>query len=92
MALREDLLKNRWFWLIAVAGLIFDQLTKTIVLRTLPEVGDTFPILEGVFHFTYIQNTGAAFSIFTNGVHWLRWLSLIVSFALSWLKRLRHVW
>lgn len=95
MALRKDLLKNRWFWLIAVAGLIVDQFTKTIVLQTLPEVGDTFPLWEGVFHFTYVQNTGAAFSIFANGVHWLRWLSLLVSFALmafAWFGDRLNLW
>ncbi|NES66963.1 MAG: lipoprotein signal peptidase, partial [Okeania sp. SIO2D1] len=37
----------------------------------------------GVFHFTYVTNTGAAFSLFSNGgVYWLRWLSLIVSLGL----------
>lgn len=95
MDLRTDLLKNRWFWLIALAGLIVDQLTKTIVLRTLPEVGDSFHLWDGVFHFTYVQNTGAAFSIFTNGVHWLRWLSLGVSMALmalAWFGDRLTIW
>lgn len=32
MDLRQDLLKNRWFWLVAFLGLVLDQLTKTIVL------------------------------------------------------------
>jgi signal peptidase II len=95
MDLRTDLLKNRWFWLIALAGLILDQLTKTIVLKTLPEVGDSFHLWDGVFHFTYVQNTGAAFSIFTNGVHWLRWLSLGVSvalMALAWFGDRLNIW
>jgi signal peptidase II len=44
---------------------------------------DTLPILPDVFHFTYVVNTGAAFSLFSDGgVYWLRWLSLIVSLAL----------
>lgn len=58
MDLRQDLLKNRWFWLVAFLGLVLDQLTKTIVLQTLPEVGDTFALWPNVFHFTYVQNTG----------------------------------
>ena len=82
MDLRKDLLKHRWFWLIALIGLVLDQLSKTIVLQTFPQVGDGIPLWNGVFHFTYVQNTGAAFSIFTDGVHWLRWLSLLVSIAL----------
>ena len=74
--------KNRFFWIVAIIGLIFDQLTKFWVVKTFPQVGDTFPLWSGVFHFTYIRNTGAAFSFFQNGAIWLRWLSLGVSFAL----------
>ncbi|NJN73537.1 MAG: lipoprotein signal peptidase [Limnothrix sp. RL_2_0] len=95
MDLRTDLLKNRWFWLVALAGLIADQFTKTVVLQTFSEVGDTFPLWNGVFHFTYVENTGAAFSIFTDGVHWLRWLSLGVSIglmALAWFGDRLTIW
>lgn len=95
MPLRKDLLKNRWFWIVALIGLILDQLTKTIVLQTFPEVGDTIPLWNSVFHFTYVQNTGAAFSIFTDGVHWLRWLSLLVSLglmALAWFGDRLTIW
>ena len=40
-----------------------------------------FPSFPNVLHFTYIRNTGAAFSLF-QGQDWLRWLSLIVTLAL----------
>jgi signal peptidase II len=36
---------------------------------------------------TYVTNTGAAFSLFSQGAGWLRWLSLMVSLgliALAW--------
>jgi signal peptidase II len=39
-------------------------------------------LLPGVFHFTYVTNTGAAFSLFSQGGGWLRWLSLAVSLGL----------
>ncbi len=74
--------KNRIFWLVAILGLILDQVTKYIVVQEFPEVGDTLPIWQNVFHFTYVINTGAAFSFFRGGVGWLRWLSLIVSVGL----------
>jgi signal peptidase II len=32
--------------------------------------------------FTYVINTGAAFSAFRGGVGWLKWLSLLVSLGL----------
>ena len=74
--------KNHFFWLVAIVGIITDQLTKYIVVQSFPKIGDTVPIWSGVFHFTYVINTGAAFSFFNGGVVWLRWLSLIVSIGL----------
>ncbi len=74
--------KNRFFWFVAIAGLILDQLTKYWVVQRFHQLGDTFPLLPGVFHFTYVINTGAAFSFFRGGAGWLRWLSLLVSLGL----------
>lgn len=74
--------KNKFFWLVAIIGLIVDQLTKYLVVQTFQEIGTTLPLWQDVFHFTYIINTGAAFSFFQGGVGWLRWLSLLVSLAL----------
>lgn len=74
--------KKRIFWLVAGIGLILDQITKYIVVTNFAEIGDTLPLWENVFHFTYVINTGAAFSFFRGGVSWLRWLSLIVSLGL----------
>ncbi|MEO1465454.1 MAG: signal peptidase II [Cyanobacteria bacterium J06633_1] len=74
--------RKRSFWLVAVLGIIFDQLTKYIVVQNFAEVGDTFPLWQNVFHFTYVINTGAAFSFFRGQVEILRWISLIVSVIL----------
>jgi len=74
--------KNRWFWIVAVIGLILDQVTKYITVQSFEQIGDTFPIIPGVFHFTFVINTGAAFSAFRGGVGWLKWLSLLVSLGL----------
>jgi signal peptidase II len=79
--------KNLTFWLVALIGLISDQLTKYLIVENFAQVGDTFPLWANVFHFTYVINTGAAFSVFRDGVGWLRWLSLGVSLglmALAW--------
>lgn len=44
-------------------GLILDQLTKYWAsLQIKPH--NTLPLIENVLHFTYAENTGAAFSIF----------------------------
>ncbi|NET31516.1 MAG: lipoprotein signal peptidase [Cyanothece sp. SIO1E1] len=89
--------KNRFFWIVAVIGLALDQLTKRWVVTnfelTVPP--ETWPIWPGVFHFTYVTNTGAAFSLFSEGGHWLRWLSLGVSLglmAMAWLGPRLNGW
>ncbi|MGK7919095.1 MAG: signal peptidase II [Trichodesmium sp.] len=74
--------KNPLFWIAAVISIILDHLTKFWVVQNF-ELGESLPLWSGVFHFTYVTNTGAAFSLFSNGgVYWLRWLSLIVSLGL----------
>lgn len=42
---------------------IIDQLTKLLVINNLKSIS-TFPIIKNVFHLTYVENTGAAFSVF----------------------------
>ena len=74
--------KNPYFWLIAIAFLTIDQVTKYLIVQDFTEVGETVPLWENVFHITYVRNTGAAFSVFSGGVSWLRWLSLVVSLGL----------
>lgn len=74
--------RKRSFLLVAILGIIFDQLTKYIVVQNFAEVGDTLPLWQNVFHFTYVINTGAAFSFFRGQVDILRWISLLVSIFL----------
>jgi signal peptidase II len=74
--------KNRWFWIVALIGLGLDRATKYWTVKSFGQLGDTVPLIEGVFHLTYVINTGAAFSAFRGGAGWLRWLSLGVSLGL----------
>jgi signal peptidase II len=83
--------KNPFFWVVAIAGLILDQVTKYAISQTFNQVGETVPLWAGIFHLTYVKNTGAAFSFFTGGVSWLRWLSLAVSLGLIVLARLTRL-
>ena len=48
--------------IFAAAIVALDQLTKYLTVANI-SLGDTVPVLDGVFHFTYVQNTGAAFSM-----------------------------
>lgn len=55
-----------------------DQLTKFWVLENIP-LHTQVQALPGLFHLTYVQNTGAAFSSF-QGMRWLFALIFIVFF------------
>ncbi|MEH2458794.1 signal peptidase II [Nostoc sp.] len=74
-------LKNRLFFFAAFIAFFLDQITKYWVVQTF-SLGQTLPLLPGIFHFTYVTNTGAAFSLLSGKVEWLRWLSLGVSLVL----------
>jgi signal peptidase II len=49
--------------LIALAVLVFDRLTKWLVVRNIA-LDDTISIIPGLFRLTHLENTGAAFSLF----------------------------
>ena len=52
-------------FLIVLISIILDQLTKYLAVTHLKAIPSrTIPLIPGVFHFTYVENTGAAFSIF----------------------------
>ena len=55
--------------LFAAIAVALDQITKAMTVASIP-LYTRIPFLDGVFHFTYIQNTGAAFSSFP-GQQWL---------------------
>jgi signal peptidase II len=73
--------KNLWFWVAAVTVVTVDAVTKQWTVHSLA-VGETIPLWQGVFHFTHVRNTGAAFSLFVGGSDWLKWISLMVSLGL----------
>ena len=79
--------KNSLFWIAAFVVLVLDQTAKHWVTQNF-QLEETRPLLPGIFHLTYVTNSGAAFSLFSQGGGWLRWLSLVVSFGLvllAWL-------
>ena len=62
-------------WAMIIVGVIFlDQITKWLTVINL-DLGESFPLIENVFHFTYVQNRGAAFGILKDQ----RWVFLIIS-------------
>ena len=58
-----------FFSLFALAITLADQWTKWLVVENIPLFSD-LPGIDGLFHFTYVQNFGAAFSSL-QGMRWL---------------------
>ena len=60
-----------------------DQLTKYLTVQNIP-LGGRVDAIDGLFHFTYCQNTGAAFSAF-QGMQWLfALIFLLFTLAIIW--------
>ena len=62
--------------LVVLGAVVLDQLSKYLVLRWLAPIG-TYPLWQGVLHFTYVENRGAAFGMLANH----RWVFLAASTA-----------
>ena len=62
--------------LFALGIVALDQWTKFLVLEKIPLYGHVDAI-PGLFHFTYVRNTGAAFSAF-EGMQWLFALIFVI--------------
>ena len=50
------------FHILVIAVLIIDQITKKIVMDSM-QPNQTIPIIENIFHITFVRNPGAAFGI-----------------------------
>lgn len=51
------------FMIIIVGTVLLDQIVK-IMVRSHMALGESIPIVENIFHLTYIENSGAAFGMF----------------------------
>jgi len=72
------------FMALFAAGIVAaDQITKYLVVENIPLYGNVEAV-PGLFHLTYVQNTGAAFSSF-QGMQWLFILIfLLFTAAIIW--------
>jgi signal peptidase II len=70
--------------LIALLVIVLDQLTKSIVERSMT-LYETIPIVPGFFSLTYVRNTGAAFGLLSGAPAGLRIpLFVLVTVAALW--------
>ena len=64
-------------FLIALGVLFLDQGTKYLV-NTKMIAGQSIPVIEGVFHLTYVQNRGAAFGILQGQTIFFMLVSVVI--------------
>ncbi len=62
------------FLLLSAAIVAGDQIFKNWIVNNIA-LGGEMPVLPGVIHFTYLRNTGAAFSMFEG----LRWPLVVIA-------------
>ncbi len=62
-------------WIVIIVALtVIDQVTKLMASKLLAPVGSV-DVIEGVFRFTYVENRGAAFGMFSEH----RWIFMVIS-------------
>jgi signal peptidase II len=79
---------------ILLSVLLLDQATKAAVRGWLA-VGETVPVLDGVFHFTHVRNLGAAFGLMpgNRALFIATSLFVVVAVVFYWIKtRPRSGW
>ena len=83
-------MKNKKLFIIielaVIAGaVIFDQLTKIAAASILPGMGGTYDVFPGFAAFTYVENTGAAFSMFSGSTLVLGIISVALAAVLVYI-------
>ena len=72
--------------MLPLAVVILDQFSKYIVVENMA-LGESIPIIEEVFHLTYILNPGAAFGMFAHNRLFFIAIAVIVIGIIIWARR-----
>ena len=78
--------------ILAAVLVALDQMVKYLVVQNIP-LGEHVPFLPCILDLTYVQNTGAAFSLFSDHTWILALISLVMSVLLAiavWKPLFRH--
>lgn len=75
-----------WLFVLPLAVVILDQFSKYIVVEIM-SLGESIPIIEEVFHLTYILNPGAAFGMFAHNRLFFIAIAVIVIGIIIWARR-----
>ena len=63
---------------VLVLGVALDQVTKFLVVKSLP-LGAQIPIIPGFFNLVHIRNRGAAFGLLANLSPHFAWIFFIIT-------------
>lgn len=78
-------------YFIAILGIVVDQITKLLVISNF-DVGMGKTIIRSFFSIVYIQNTGAAWGMFSDGTLLLAIISILfLIFAIIYISKLKYV-
>lgn len=75
-----------WLFVLPLAVVILDQFSKYIVVENMA-LGESIPIIEEVFHLTYILNPGAAFGMFAHNRLFFIAIAVVVIAIIIWARR-----
>ncbi len=70
------------YFVVAALLVVLDQVVKYLVRTGIP-LGESVPLIPHIIELTYIKNTGAAFSSFSNSTFLLGLVSAAVSVVLA---------
>lgn len=75
------MIKYQLFAAIALAGLVFDQVSKIYIYHKMA-LHSSIPVIDGLFSITYVRNPGAAFGIFAQSEWRIPFLTGVTLIAL----------
>ena len=75
-----------WLFVLPLAVVILDQFSKYIVVENMA-LGESIPIIEELFHLTYILNPGAAFGMFAHNRLFFIAIAVIVIGIIIWARK-----
>lgn len=75
-----------WLFVLPLAVVIIDQFSKYIVVENMA-LGESIPIIENIFHLTYILNPGAAFGMFAHNRLFFIGIAVVVIGLIIWARK-----
>lgn len=79
---------KKWYAIVIVLAIAADRLVKLWARKVLAVQG-SLPLIRDVFHFTYVENRGAAFGMLQGQFTFFYIITAVLSLALLWILFVR---